>query len=273
MTYFWETVDTIAPGLGWPHFGPFHLAVLAVFLLLGAVLCRGYCGMDTDKRRRWRRTVALLLVADELFKDFGLLYGGNFSLDYLPLHLCSINIFLIVLHAWRRPKLLDTFLYFVCLPAACAALLFPTWAPLPPLNFMVIHSFTVHFLLALYPLALTLRGDMDPQPRAFPRCFALLAAMAVPIWFFNRAFGTNFMFLMRAGEGNPPQALRALRQPSARLPRASRRGVRRDVSVAARAAPTHRRARRQIKPSADPARPAGAGRFICELSVSFHFPA
>ena len=68
---------------------------------------------------------------------------------------------------------------------------------------MVIHSFTVHLLLALYPLALTLRGDMDPQPRAFPRCFALLAAMAVPIWFFNRAFGTNFMFLMRAGEGNP----------------------------------------------------------------------
>ena len=125
------------------------------------------------------------------------------SLDYLPLHLCSINIFLIALHAWRRPKLLDTFLYFVCLPAACAALLFPTWAPLPPLNFMVFHSFTVHFLLALYPLALTLRGDMDPQPRAFPRCFALLAAMAVPIWFFNRAFGTNFMFLMRAGEGNP----------------------------------------------------------------------
>ena len=178
MTYFWETVDTIAPGLGWRHFGPFHLAVLAVFLLLGAVLCHDYCGMDTDKRRRWRRTVALLLVADELFKDFGLLYGGNFSLDYLPLHLCSINIFLI-------------------------ALLFPTWAPLPPFNFMVIHSFTVHFLLALYPLALTLRGDMDPQPRAFPRCFALLAAMAVPIWFFNRAFGTNFMFLMRAGEGNP----------------------------------------------------------------------
>lgn len=113
MTYFWETVDTIAPDIGWPHFGPFHLAVLAVFLLLGAVLCRGYCGMDTDKRRRWRRMVALLLVADELFKDFGLLYGGNFSLDYLPLHLCSINIFLIALHAWRRPKLLDTFLYFV----------------------------------------------------------------------------------------------------------------------------------------------------------------
>lgn len=203
MEYFWETVDTIGPGLGWPHFGPFHLAVLAVMAVLAVLLCRGYRGLDADGRRRWRRTVALLLIADELFKDFGLLYGGSFTADYLPLHLCSINIFLIAVHAWRRPKLLDTFLYFICLPAACAALLFPTWNSLPYANFMVFHSFSVHFLLALYPLVLTVCGDMDPQPRTFPRCFALLAAMAVPIWFFNRAFGTNFMFLMRADEGNP----------------------------------------------------------------------
>ena len=25
----------------------------------------------------------------------------------------------------------------------------------------------------------------------------------MPIWFFDRVFDTNFMFLMRAGEGNP----------------------------------------------------------------------
>ena len=203
MGYFWETVDTIAPDLGWPHFGSFHLAVLAAMAALAFLLCRVYHDLDASGRQRWRRTVALLLIADELFKDFGLVHGGNFMADYLPLHLCSINIFLIALHAWRRPKLLDTFLYFICLPAACAALLFPTWNSLPYANFMVLHSFSVHFLLALYPLALTVCGDMDPQPRVFPRCFALLAAAAVPIWFFNRAFDTNFMFLMRADEGNP----------------------------------------------------------------------
>ena len=203
MGYFWETVDTIAPDLGWPHFGSFHLAVLAAMAALAFLLCRVYRDLDASGRQRWRRTVALLLIADELFKDFGLVHGGNFMADYLPLHLCSINIFLIALHAWRRPKLLDTFLYFICLPAACAALLFPTWNSLPYANFMVLHSFSVHFLLALYPLALTVCGDMDPQPRFFPRCFALLAAAAVPIWFFNRAFDTNFMFLMRADEGNP----------------------------------------------------------------------
>ena len=203
MEHFWDTIETIVEGYGFSLFGARHLVTLALFVLTAVLCCRGYARADAERRAKMRRVFAILLLLDEVFKQIGLQIGGNFDASYLPLHLCSINIFLIALHAWRRPKLLDTFLYFVCLPAACAALLFPTWAPLPPLNFMVIHSFTVHFLLALYPLALTLRGDMDPQPRAFPRCFALLAAMAVPIWFFNRAFGTNFMFLMRAGEGNP----------------------------------------------------------------------
>lgn len=203
MRNFWETVDTIAPGLGFSHFGPFHLAVLFGFLTLAVLLCRIYRRLDARQRRRFRRILALLLIADELFKDFGLLHGGNFSLAYLPLHLCSINIFLIAFHAWRPSRLLDNFLYFFCLPGACAALLFPTWASLPPWNFMVIHSFSVHMLLALYPLVLTVGGDAHPSAREYPRCLALLAAMAVPVWLFNRAFGTNFMFLMYADPGNP----------------------------------------------------------------------
>ncbi len=203
MGHFWDTVDTIGEGFGFALFGPYHLGVLAGMLVLALVLTRLYCACDAAGRRRWRAVVAALLLADELFKYFGLLVGGNFELNYLPLHLCSINIFLIALHAWRQPKLPSSFLYFVCLPAACAALLFPTWTELPTLNFMHLHSFSVHFLLALYPLTLTVSGDMDPQPRAFPRCCLLLALMAVPIYLFNLRFGTNFMFLMWADAGNP----------------------------------------------------------------------
>lgn len=203
MGHFWDTVDTIGEGFGFPLFGAYHLAVLGGMIALAVVLTRFYCALGARGRARWRVIVAALLIADELFKDFGLFCGGNFAPDYLPLHLCSINIFLIALHAWRQPKLLSSFLYFVCLPAACAALLFPTWTELPALNFMHLHSFSIHFLLALYPLALTVSGDMDPQPRAFPRCCLLLAGLAVPIYLFNLRFGTNFMFLMWADEGNP----------------------------------------------------------------------
>ncbi len=203
MGYFWETVDTVPPGIGFSHFGAFHLGVLAVCAALTALLCRVYRGLDEPRRARLRWLLALAMIADEMFKDFGLLYGGNYAIDYLPLHLCSINIFLIALHTWRSSRLLGGFLYFFCLPAACAALLFPTWTALPPLNFMTFHSFSVHLLLAAYPFVLTVCGDIRPRVRDYPRCLALLAAMAVPVWGFNRAFGTNFMFLMRADEGNP----------------------------------------------------------------------
>ena len=105
--------------------------------------------------------------------------GGNFNWDYLPLHLCSINIFLIALHAWKPSRLLDNFLYFICIPAATAALLFPTWTSLPAANFMFWHSTSVHILLAAYPIMLFSGGDIRPSVRYMGKCFLLLLAMAV----------------------------------------------------------------------------------------------
>ena len=203
MTYFLETVETVAPGLGWAHFGPFHLTVLASFILLAAALCRGYRRLDQNGRWRWQQIVAVLLIADEMLKDLGLRVGGNYTLDYLPLHLCSINIFLIALYAWKPSRLLDNFLYCICIPAATAALLFPTWTSLPAANFMFWHSTSVHILLAAYPIMLFSGGDIRPSVRYMGKCFLLLLAMAVPIYCVNLLLDTNFMFLMYAPDGNP----------------------------------------------------------------------
>lgn len=146
---------------------------------------------------------AVLLLADEAFKQIGLQIGGNFNWDYLPLHLCSINIFLIALYAWKPSRLLDNFLYFICIPAATAALLFPTWTSLPAANFMFWHSTSVHILLAAYPIMLFSGGDIRPSVRYMGKCFLLLLAMAVPIYCVNLLLDTNFMFLMYAPDGNP----------------------------------------------------------------------
>ena len=148
-----------------------------------------------------RRLFATLLLADEAFKAACLLAGGNYRASYLRLHLCSINIFIIALHALRPCSLLDNFLYAICIPAALAALLFPTWVSLPAANFMHLHSFTVHILLAGYPIMLTAGGDIRPQARYLPGCVALV--LALPVYFVNVAFGTNFMFLMQADAGSP----------------------------------------------------------------------
>lgn len=94
-------------------------------------------------------------------------------------------------------------MYLVWIPGAIAALVFLTWATLPPANFMYIHSFTIHILLALYPIVLTVGGDIVPERRIFPKCVLLLLVMAVPICVFNLLKDTNFMFLMHPVPGSP----------------------------------------------------------------------
>lgn len=203
MEYFMHTTGTIPKGHGFKHFDTTHLCWLALFLALAVLLCVAYRRWGETGRRRFRYVMAALIVADEIFKIVFLVIGGRYTINYLPLHLCSINIVLIAVHAIRPSKTLDNFLYTIGLPTAVMALLFPTWTKLPFLNFSHLHSFTVHILLALYPLVLTVGGDIRPRARYIGKCLLLLVCLAAPVYVFNCLFDTNFMFLMSADKGNP----------------------------------------------------------------------
>lgn len=203
MQHFWDTAETIPEGVGFSQFGLFHILWLAAGIALIGLFAVLYQRMGTVGRSRWRKTIALLLLADELYKLIPMLITGRFLPDYLPFHLCSVNLFLIAWHAWRPNKVLDNFLYTICIPGALAALLFPSWTSLPEANYMVIHSFTVHILLVMYPVALTAGGEIKPQIKLLPKLLALLGALAVVALGINLIAGTNFMFLMEVEPGNP----------------------------------------------------------------------
>ncbi len=203
MQYFLDTTGTIQSDLGFSHFGILHFVWLFVFAAITVLNCFWYRRLTQSGKKRWKKTVAVLLIIDELFKDVMLLIGGRFEAGYLPLHLCSINIFLITIHAWFPSKILGGYLYTVGIPGAIAALLFPTWTSLPFANFMHLHSFTVHILLAMYPIVLGISGELSPKVKMLPKYLLLLVAMAIPIYGINLLLDTNFMFLMYAEEGNP----------------------------------------------------------------------
>lgn len=203
MNYFWDTVETIPEGVGFSHYGGLHLVWLAVAVVVVTAFCLIYRRLGSRGRTIWRRSVAVLLMADELFKLIPMLITGRFLPDYLPFHLCSVNLFLIAWHAWKPNRMLDNFLYTVCIPGALAALLFPSWTELPAANYMVIHSFTVHILLVMYPIVLSVGGDISPRLKELPKSLLLLVALGCGALLINLLLDTNFMFLMEAEEGNP----------------------------------------------------------------------
>lgn len=203
MSYFWDTQEIIPSGVGFQHYDAVHLGWLMVLVLATLVNCIWYGKMQERGRRNWEKTIAFLLLADELIKAFSLLAQGLFIAKYLPFHLCSINIFVIGIHAWKKSDVLDNFLYTVCIPGTLAAMLFPNWTELPLGNLMHIHSFTVHILLIMYPVVLTVNGVIRPKARGIPKCLLLLVLMAGLALVVNLLLDTNFMFLMYATEGNP----------------------------------------------------------------------
>ncbi len=205
MKYFWETSGSIESGVGFAHYDLCHIFWLVGMALTLVAVSLVYRRCDPSHRRILRFSVAGLILADELAKLILLTATGLWTENYLPLQLCTINIFLIIAHAHKPSRTLENFLYLICIPAALAALLFPTWTKLPPANMMHIHSFSVHILLALYPVMLTVGGDIRPRLREIPKCVLLLIGMAIPVYFVNLWLDTNYMFLMEAEDGNPLQ--------------------------------------------------------------------
>ena len=203
MNIWLETEETIEAGKGFAPFGACHLFWIAVFLVSAVLCCIFYRKSGVKGRSIFRKVFGIAVVADELLKMAVLFIGGTYLPRYLPLHLCSINIIVIAIHSFRPSKVIDNYLYTIALPASVLPLITPTWSVLPFNNLMHIHSFTVHILLAIYPMMLLAGGDIKPQFKLIPKMILALAVLAIPALAANLIFDTNFMFLMYPEPGTP----------------------------------------------------------------------
>lgn len=195
MAYFWETSGSIPKGHGFSLFDGTHLFWLFLCLAAAVIVPYTYRKCSASGRRRYRRVMALLILADELGKWIMLFSTGLFTKNYLPFQLCTINIFIILIHMVLPKKVIADFLYAVCLPGALLAIVCPSWTKLPLLNFMHIHSSTIHILLFLYPLMLVAAGEVSPRFRDAWKYLLILLALAGPAVIANLTLGTNYMFL------------------------------------------------------------------------------
>ena len=203
--YFWFTEEIIPEGVGFAHFGPVHLACLALTLLCAVLGALYYRRLGQQGRKRFRYGIAAAMMVDEFFKDISLVILGLWTPEYLPLHLCNINLFVCAFYALRPSKALGNYLYTVCIPGALAACLFPSWTELPPWNFMFLHSTTCHIMLVMYPVAMVAGGDVKPSVKDLPRCLLILCGLAGLAGIVNLIIGgdANFFFLCYAEPGNP----------------------------------------------------------------------
>ncbi len=199
MSEFWYTVYTMQEKYGEDYqsftlFGPLHLFWLILALCI-CVICSIINRRLSEKgKSRFLRIIMALLLAEEITRQTVTLVTGQWQPEMMPLHMCSINIFVCLWYVIHPNKLAGNILYALCLPGAVIALFSPTWLALPITNLFHILSEALHILLTLFPVLL-LGGGFRPEPRMLPKVFLCLLGACTVIYPLNKALGTNFFFL------------------------------------------------------------------------------
>ncbi len=200
---FFKTQSSLPEGVGFNTFDLTHLLWITAAVLLAIIACTLYRRLDAKKQVVMLRVIGCYIFIQEMLKNVVVAAVGEFGYGYLPFHLCGINILLIAFDIIKPTTTVRSFLYFFCIPGAALALLFPNWTETPFFNFFHWHSFTIHILLTVYPLLLVTSGQIKPNFKTAIKSLLLLVGLAIPIYFLNLLWGTNFMFLMRPDKGNP----------------------------------------------------------------------
>jgi hypothetical integral membrane protein (TIGR02206 family) len=210
MLFFTPEYD-IPEGLGFTLYGPEHLGALMVLFLLSLLVLWWFQRQSRLLQNRVLKVLSVTMIGMELLKDFTLGVIGAFSIGYLPLHLCSIAMFLCLYYAYHpESDRCGQLLYSVCLPGALCALLFPDWTRFPLWHFQSLHSFLYHAILVQFSLFPVVTGRIRPGLRQVPWSFGFLVLVAIPVGFLNHLLGTNYMFLSRPSKGSPLEFLSVL---------------------------------------------------------------
>jgi|GEM_PF-257645 len=173
------------------------------------------CCHNLSKKREdaFLRILSLLILGGNILRDLFLLSVHRMSIAYLPLHLCSLSIFVYLLYAFlpARHRRLRAFFGEVsavlCAPGALTALLFPDWSAYPLFSFMSLHSFVWHALLIAFPILLLQRGAIRPCLRHIWMPILYLFVITPPIWLFDDITGCNYLFVRVPLAGTPLELL------------------------------------------------------------------
>ena len=193
-------------------FGLVHIVSLLVPLLIGAVWTFLALRHDTVRtRRQLRLAFAALLIAIRGARYLMDVYFGVFEWeDLFSLHICHIDLLLLIVCLVRPNRALFNFCFLIGIPTALSVALFPgSDHPAPGLPRAVLFIMS-HMMLAGGAVYLALTERMKPMLRMFFRIAIIGNFCLIPVYFVNSILDTNYLYIMEAPSGTALVAFQSL---------------------------------------------------------------
>lgn len=188
------------------HFCTEHIVMLisiAVIITAGLLIARK---VSDRKAMNAARLLSVVVLLGEIIQDILLISEGGNLIDFLPLHLCNLGIFVNLAASFSRGRIQSFFAEIgivLLMPGAVGALLFPDWNYRPFWSYLPLLCFFTHSLLVFIPLLFLVRKKAHISFRHFWYSYLFLLIVVPPIYLLNQRAGVNYMFLMFPPESSP----------------------------------------------------------------------
>ncbi len=182
-------------------FGPHHLTAVAIILLLNGGLLAFGRQIPLAWRAPLRTTLAIMLLVDEaLWHWWNWRIGAWTVQTMLPLHLCSVLVFLSAFMLLNKSYALYEFVYLMGIAGAMQAILTPDAGVYGFPHFRFFQVFVSHGSIVTAGVWMTAVEGYRPHPRSLLRVGGVgLAYMAI-VGVINALLGSNYLFIARKPE-------------------------------------------------------------------------
>jgi hypothetical integral membrane protein (TIGR02206 family) len=189
-------------------FGAAHIGALLAIFLLNIYLLR-YRNKDESVRRKVRLTMAIILWVNEAtLHSWNIVYGTWSIQEHLPLHACSVLIWLAGWMLIRKDYRIYEFAYLMGIGGALQVLLTPGLGIYGFPHFHFIQTYISHGLLVTSAIYMTTVEGLRPTWKSVMRV-AIIANLYLLVMFgINQLIGSNYLFVAHKPAG--PTVLDAL---------------------------------------------------------------
>jgi hypothetical integral membrane protein (TIGR02206 family) len=187
-------------GAPFQFMGAAHLAALGLIVLLNFYLLR-FKPASESTRARVRWGMAIVLWVNEIgWHVWNAAVGQWTPQTMLPLHVCSVLVWLGGLMLITRNYTIYEFSYFMGIGGALQALLTPDLGLFGFPHFRFFQTFISHGLIVTSAIYMTTVEGFRPTWKSIGRVFVGMNIYMLVVFFINQAIGSNYMFVAHKPE-------------------------------------------------------------------------
>lgn len=183
-------------------YGPFELFgvphLIAIAAVIGFILVIVFRRkkMSEKEKRNWRYGMAAALVLNECSWHFWNLYHGIWNIqEHLPLHLCSVLIWLGAYMLIKRNYTIFEFAFLLGIPGALQAILTPDLGQFTFPHIRYYQIFISHGLIIASTLYMAFVEGFRPTTRSIVRVLIFSNVYMAAVGLVNWAVGGNYLFI------------------------------------------------------------------------------